>query len=208
MSNWFDSSTIKLLYLFGFNQTLWFHCKNLANCFYKLFINKIISSSICIGWCYSLNFIFQYALYYKKTSAKKIFCHERWSNNPTSFFVFRKSNIFFWSMFLISFISETSVIAETLAIPEQLSIVCLLLLQLKYLFSVMSCIMSISEIRDITVIVSWKILDRYKKEVLLLNTVDTQEKLLTALEKILSVVYTIVDNLSFFPIWYITFICL
>ena len=38
MSNKFDSSIIKSLYLFEFNQALWFNFKNLANCFRKFFI--------------------------------------------------------------------------------------------------------------------------------------------------------------------------
>ena len=49
MNNMFGSFTIKPLYLFRFDQALWFNLKNLANYFHKFFINETISSGIGIG---------------------------------------------------------------------------------------------------------------------------------------------------------------
>ena len=49
MNNKFGSSTIKPLYVFWFDQALWFNFKNLANYFCKFYINKTISNDTNIS---------------------------------------------------------------------------------------------------------------------------------------------------------------
>ena len=74
-------------------------------------------------------------------------------------------------MFSISFIYKVFVIADILAFLGQLSIVCSFLLQLKYLLFFISSNVSASKFQGVGVIVPQNVLDKYKKEVLLLDTV-------------------------------------
>ena len=100
-------------------------------------------------------------------------------------------------MFLILSISETSVITETLAFSGKLSIICPLPLQLKHLPSFMSCDISTSEFLGVEVIDPRSVLDRRKKEVLLLGIASTQKENVTALKRTLAVVCTVVEDLAF-----------
>ncbi len=61
----------------------------------------------------------------------------------------------------------------------------------------MSCDISASKFLGIGVIDPRNILDRCKKEVLLLDIAGVRKKLVTAIERILAVVYAIVEALAF-----------
>lgn len=50
------------------------------------------------------------------------------------------------------------------------------------------------------VIILQNILDKYEKEMLLLDSVDAKKKLVAALKRRLSVIYTIIKDLAFFLI--------
>lgn len=104
-------------------------------------------------------------------------------------------------------ISEISIITETLVFSRQLNIIYPFSLHLKYLPSFISCDISISKFRDLRIIVTQSELDRYGKEILLLN-ISTQEEPMTTLKGILDVVYIIVKDLAFFQIWFVTSIYL
>ncbi len=66
----------------------------------------------------------------------------------------------------------------------------------------------ISKFWDIRVIVPQSELDRSEKDILLLDIVDIQEKLMIALKKILATVCTILKILTFFLIWSVAYIYL
>ena len=110
-------------------------------------------------------------------------------------------------MFSISSTCEASVIAEILAFMGQLSIVCLFPLQFKNLPSFISRDVSASEFRGIGVIVPRSVLDRCKKDVLLLDIVGARKELVTALRGTLAVVRTIVKDLTFSLIRSVACIC-
>ena len=111
-------------------------------------------------------------------------------------------------MFSILFISETSVIAETLAFFGQLSIVCPLSLQLKHLPSFMSCDISASEFLGVGVINPQSVLDRREKKVFLLGIAGAWEENVTAFKGTLAVVYTVVEDLALSLIRLVACICL
>ena len=111
-------------------------------------------------------------------------------------------------MFSISSISKASVITETLAFFGQLSIVCLLSLQLKHLPSYISCDISASKFLGVGVIDPQSVLDRRKKEVFLLGIAGAREENVTAFKRTLAVVCTVVENLAFFLIQLVACICL
>ena len=110
-------------------------------------------------------------------------------------------------MFLISSISEASVIAETLAFFGQLSIVCPLSLQLKYLPSFMSCDISAFKFLGVGIIDPRSVLDRRKKEVFLLGIAGAREENVTAFKRTLAVVCTVVEDLAFSLIRSVACIC-
>ena len=110
-------------------------------------------------------------------------------------------------MFSILSISEIFVIAETLAFFGQLSIVCPLSLQLKYLPSFMSCDISASKFLGVGVIDPRSVLDRREKEVFLLGIVDAREENVTAFKETLAVVCTVVEDLAFSLIRSVACIC-
>ena len=70
-------------------------------------------------------------------------------------------------------------------------------MQLKYFSSFISRDISASEFQDVGVIVPQSVLERYKKEILLLNIVSAREELVTALRETLAVVYIVVEDLAF-----------
>ncbi len=111
-------------------------------------------------------------------------------------------------MFSILSISEASVIAETLIFSGQLSIIYPLLLQLKHLPFFMSFNISVSKFLGVGVIDPRGILDRCKKEVFLLGTVDAQEESVTAFKGTLAIVCTVIEDLAFSLIRSIACICL
>ena len=100
-------------------------------------------------------------------------------------------------MFSILSTCEASVITEILAFLGVLSIVCPLSLQLKHLPSFISRNVSASEFRFVGVIVPQSVLDRYEKEVLLLDIVGAQEELVTVFRETLAVVCTVIEDLAF-----------
>ena len=57
-----------------------------------------------------------------------------------------------------------------------------------------------SKFRDIGVIVHRSMLDRHKKELLLLDITGTSEELVIALKEILDAVRTVIEDLTFFLI--------
>ena len=72
----------------------------------------------------------------------------------------------------------------------------------------MSCDISLSKFRGVGVIISQSMLDRRKKEVLLLDIVGAWEKLVTALKGILASICTVVEDLAFSLIRSVACICL
>ena len=110
-------------------------------------------------------------------------------------------------MFSISSISEASVITETLAFFGQLSIVCPLSLQLKHLPSFISCDILTSKFLGVEVIDPRSVLDRHEKEVFLLGIAGAREENMTAFKGTLAIVCTIVEDLAFFLIRSVAYIC-
>lgn len=116
------------------------------------------------------------------------------------FLSLEEATLFPKSMFLILSISETSVIAETLAFCGQLSIIYPFPLQLNHLFSFMSFDILTSKFLGVGVIDPRSILDRYEKKTFLLDTSGTWIKNMTAFKGLLSVICTIVEDMTFFLI--------
>ncbi len=110
-------------------------------------------------------------------------------------------------MFLISSISEASVIAEILAFSWQLSIVCPLPLQLKHFPSFMSYDISAYKFVDVEVIDPQSVFDRREKEMFLLGIAGTLEKPVTALKGRLAIVCIIIEDLAFSLIRSVACIC-
>lgn len=87
---------------------------------------------------------------------------------------------------------------EILAFSEQSSIVCFIVLQLKYLFFFINCDVSLFKFQDIRIIIPQNILDRDEKKMLLLDTVNTQKKLVISFKELLAVIYILIKDLAFF----------
>lgn len=60
----------------------------------------------------------------------------------------------------------------------------------------MGCDISTSKFWAVEIIVLWSKLDRCKKELLLLDTIDIHIKLVAALQKILAAVQTVIKNIT------------
>lgn len=78
----------------------------------------------------------------------------------------------------------------------QLSIVCVLTLDMKHLASFMSHDIPMSKFSGVKIIVPRNELDRYEKKILLLD-INRQRKLMTAFKKMLAKVDIVVEDLAF-----------